>query len=769
VGLQAVMKAQLNWRLLGWVVGAVVCLGLCVHLLHGVQVRRTAGAFLQQAREAEEQDRSGDAVRLLAHYVSTMPNDPEGWARYGLAVHKLGTFTGRWRALGAFEEVLKRQPTHHEVRRQLVHLALELERYQDVQNHAQILLQFFPDDGDLERALGRCQEANREYAAAAEWYEQSIEHEPRQVEGYVRFAALLRRHLDQPGRADSIMDTLVKENGDSAPALLARGLYRRENGSLDDAVRDVERARQLEPKSADVLLAAADLARRRGKADEARACLWQGIEAHPDHEALYQALAALETQAGRQPEAIDCLRRGVRALPKNKALLMALADALLSENEPAETVGLLDRLAKVGTNSAALQLRHGRLEMQQGRWAEAARRLELVQAREGGTPQFFSEVNLYLGRCYEQLGDLDQQLAVYRRGLTLDPLSARLRLGLAATLVAMDRTNEGLGEFWQAMKGDDAPPAGWVLLARVLLQQNLRRVPGQRNWRDFDRALDQAERALPGAVDGVLLRAEALVMQGQAKRAEELLAVAKAKQPGAVELYAAQALLADRRGDGRGALQILDEAQKRSGDVVALRVARAHYWTRRGTVEARDRLAELEQGADRYSADDHAQLLRGLAEAYARAGDGHGATRLRTRLAELRPTDLNVRLLLFDAALHDEDPAGMERWLAEIRRIEGNDGAYWRYVRALQLVLRIKKGDASDSAEARKCLAEARARRPTWARLPLLEANLDELEGQPQRALENYLRAIELGDQQPRVLQRAMQLLSEYGRQTKAS
>jgi hypothetical protein len=83
-------------------------------------------------------------------------------------------------------------------------------------------------------------------------------------------------------------------------------------------------------------------------------------------------------------------------------------------------------------------------------------------------------------------------------------------------------------------------------------------------------------------------------------------------------------------------------------------------------------------------------------------------------------------------------------------------------------VLRFKNGDTSGSAEARKCLAEARARRPTWARLPLLEANLDELEGQPQRAMENYLRAIELGDQQPSVRKRAMQLLSEHEQQAEA-
>jgi hypothetical protein len=73
---EILMKVQLNAKLLAWVFGTLACLGVCVHLLHGLQVRRTAGVFLEQAKEAEEQERSADAVRLLSHYVSTVPSDP---------------------------------------------------------------------------------------------------------------------------------------------------------------------------------------------------------------------------------------------------------------------------------------------------------------------------------------------------------------------------------------------------------------------------------------------------------------------------------------------------------------------------------------------------------------------------------------------------------------------------------------------------------------------------------------------------------------------
>jgi cellulose synthase operon protein C len=59
--------------------------------------------------------------------------------------------------------------------------------------------------------------------------------------------------------------------------------------------------------------------------------------------------------------------------------------------------------------------------------------------------------------------------------------------------------------------------------------------------------------------------------------------------------------------------------------------------------------------------------------------------------------------------------------------------------------------------------------RPGWARVPALEARLEEAEGRPERALAAYLRAIALGDRRPEVIRRAAQLLTERGRRAEAA
>jgi tetratricopeptide (TPR) repeat protein len=129
----------------------------------------------------------------------------------------------------------------------------------------------------------------------------------------------------------------------------------------------------------------------------------------------------------------------------------------------------------------------------------------------------------------------------------------------------------------------------------------------------------------------------------------------------------------------------------------------------------------------------------------------------------LRPTDLGVRLRLFDVALQEDDDARMKGSLGAIRRLEGEGGPLGRYDEARRLISRATRGDKSGLAQARAELAEVSKRRPVWPRVPLCLGQIDELEGNADRALESYLRAVELGERQPDVVRRVVQML--YDRQ----
>src|SRR5262249_652140 len=174
------------------------------------------------------------------------------------------------------------------------------------------------------------------------------------------------------------------------------------------------------------------------------------------------------------------------------------------------------------------------------------------------------------------------------------------------------------------------------------------------------------------------------------------------------------------------------------------------HWARKPGAESTAALAKLRQDLDKFSPADQGRLERALAEASLRFGDVQEAERLWTQAAQQQPGDVRLRLLLFDLAMRRGDEETVKRLIAELQGLEGEEGLLWRYGEACRLLIHARKGDKQVLPEARKLLAKVAAQRPNWAPVVLNEADIDELEGQPDRALEHYLRALDLGEQNAR-------------------
>jgi tetratricopeptide (TPR) repeat protein len=757
------MTLRLNAKLLAWALGSAAALVLAVHFLHAFQSRRGARDLLPLADEAEQRGNPAEAAHFLGNYLSLAPGDADVRARCGALLARLPSPVSRGRALEMFAEVVRQQPGRDDVRRQLVRLALDLGRFDDAEPHLAVLLRSAPDDGELNLARGRCQEARRDDAPAARSFTRAIEHDPHQVDAYVRLARLLRLRLNRPVQADQVMEDLVKANDRSVPAYLGRGRYRQEFGSLDHAAEDLKRAEELAPGEADVLLAAAGLARARGDDAEARRRLQRCRELHPQDLRPFLDLGALEVAAGRRPEAVAALRQGLEARPDQPELLFALAEVLLDQGDFAGGSAVISRLGQVGCSVEQGQYLQARLLLLEGRWTDATGLLEWVRAR-APSADLLVQVELALGSCYDQLDDPDRQTAAYRRAVESDPRSPTPRLALAGALAAQGRADEAAGEYYEALSLPGAPASGWVDLAGLLCRHNLGLPPGKRGWQEVERVLARAEQAAPGSREVLVLRARVRLAQGRPGEARQVLATDRNRP----ELAAGLADIAEVQGRWEDAAHILDEAGRRLGDRVELRLARAVYWARRGTPEAPARLAEVARDWEKLPAADQVRLLRGLGEIYAAAGDHRAAGRVWAQLAELQPGDLRVRLLLFDQAVREDDRPAAERWLADLQRIEGAGGPHYGYAEAVRALGRARHGDRSGVAQARRLLDAAGARRQTWARVPLLAAQLDETEGKGRDAVSHYLRAIELGESDPGVVRRAAQLLSMYGRDAEA-
>jgi tetratricopeptide (TPR) repeat protein len=339
---------------------------------------------------------------------------------------------------------------------------------------------------------------------------------------------------------------------------------------------------------------------------------------------------------------------------------------------------------------------------------------------------------------------------------------------MASAHMALGRLDDALDQYRQLAKIPDAPPAVWTEVARLLILRNLQR--DQQEWREVDEALRQAEKALPQSLDVLLLHAEALVAQKQMDRAHELLTKARQQQPQQVELWVALAALAERQGEADGARRLLEEAERHCGVRPALRLAWARYWANHPGAEARAALAELGRQVDQFPDEEQARLLKGLAEAYYRLGNLKDAQQLWTRLAE-QPRfdkDLRLRLLLFDLALQTGDDGALRRLLADLERLEGGREILWHYCQASRLIWLGRQGQKQHLDEARLLLDAVAARRPGWPAVLLAKADIEDLKGNPEVAIANYRRALELGERNPRVLRQLVQLLYQRQRYAEA-
>jgi tetratricopeptide (TPR) repeat protein len=757
---------KLNRKLLVWTLVLLTAGAAGVYLLHTLQVNAHAREQYALAEEAEKQGRLDRAATYLSRYLVFAPDDTEVLAKYGALLDRAAPKSpqANRRVMAALEQVVARIPACRDVRRRLAVRALDLGLFARARAHLEILVRSTPGQGDLEELLGQCWEGEGEYARAAQWYEQAVRHRPQQVATYVRLAEVLRGRLEQPRQADQVLERLVRENKNSFHAFLARARYQAHYGSATKAAKDLERAAELAPEDAEVLIIRADLARLRGRIEEGRR-LWQhGLRLFPRDPRMYLGLTRLEWQCRRPREAVACLREGLRTLPDQTDLLHALAEVLIGQGELAEARALMSRLRNKDCVPALLAYLEGCIHIHRKEWLKAVRQLDEVSRSPGIAAELASRACEHLGLCFEQLGDADRRLTAFERAAVLAPASVSAHLGYGTALLALGRSSAAAEQLEHLAKLPDPPPEVWLLLGRALLHRNLGLSPQQRDWRPVDQALNRAEQYLDQAVRAAILRAEVLLARNQPEEARALLEKTRTSHPRRAAVHEALVDLAAREGQVVRIKEIWQEAYRQIGDGVEWRRTRLRFLARHGGREAAAEVGKLAKDLEKFSPEDQDALRWHLAEAYLRTGKPDEAARFCRQLAGRRPADLRCRLLLLDAVLQTGNVAAVEEVVAEVRRLEGEDGTWWRYGEAARISLTAAKGDSRRFERARQLLAEAGRRRPTWSRIPLLQARLDEREGNTSAAVVGYLRAVELGEYPPGLVPHLVGLLTQSHR-----
>lgn len=793
------MSRRIDYKFGAWLLAGTLLAGGSVVAAHHLQSGRIAGALLRRGEQAELRGDLVEAETYLGRYIALRPDDDEALASYALVLDRHATSArDRAVALRTLERALGRAPGRVDIRRRVIALEMsaEIRRFREARDHLQVLQQDAPNDGELEGLTGRClealaagEDADRRlgadpkaiYEDAARHYERSSKLAPARIESYVRLAGLLGGPLADRERADKVMDARVAGPGGSgvvgknpalAAAYLARARYRHDR-QIDGDTADVARALELAPDDADALLAAATVANATGDPAAARGHLERAIKFHPTDRRPTLELSALEARTGRNAAAADVLRDGLRRLPGDTVLQWGLADASIQAGRFDEATALIEDLRRQRNivepvlDCLAARVLLGKGELAAGTKALASARAQLPESP--GSRDLVLQVDLVLASAYEQLGNPDAQIAACNRALALDPKSTLARSALAGGLLTLGRVDEAIEAYREAAR---APGPARVALARLLIARNLRIPEARRNWDEVDALLaDPAGGGLdPDEVE--LLRANVLWARGRRDDARRQIVQARDRRPDRLEPWLALAALASAEGSPEDGLGVLDEAARRLGDRVDLRLARVRFIGQSGDPTLKPGLDAAGRDLEKLAEPDRVAVEDALAGAFAQLGDATRAEQLWAEVLRSRPQDLRVAMSLFDLSMRAgptaSQPEASRRAVDRIRQIEGAEGTQWRHAEAIRLLDRARRGSGDRPDAIRALIKEIDARRPNWTSMLLLEAEVAELEGSPERALVAYLRAIERGECRPDVVQRVVGLLVQQGRTAEA-
>jgi tetratricopeptide (TPR) repeat protein len=799
VGPNAMRK--INVRLLGiLLLGSVVSGGL-LYGMHEFQVRRNASVLLNEARSAKDRKDYRESIDFYERYIALIPaSDTTPVAELAALQFDVGRLGQAFRN---FEAVLRQDPHRSDIRRKLVDVALRMRREADARQHVDVLLAENPEDAELYDTLARCQIAAKEDEAAASSLERALQKDPKRLASYSRLASLLSGPLKNKSKALAILDDMVAKNSDDFHAYVLRGTHQLELSKVEptrdnqssapevragdelpeipgpDAVaelpekvaellasvgRDARQALEMDGDDEQVISFAIRYLIAAGKSNEAAEQARRGLALHPQNAYMFSTLATVELRLGHRDEAISWLQKGLNAVPKQPYLLWNLANLYIDAGRLSDAEKCLVPLRTSGHPQPLLAFLDARLLVEQQQWFEASQRLQRIRSSLVPWPDIAKQADFRLGQCYEALGRFDLQLIAFRRAAGVDEHWIPARRGTARALLMTGKVDEALEEYQQIAILPGAPLDVLLQLARVRIMVNLRRNPAQRNWNAPRKLLDRIDEIDSKSPVTPVLRAEILVAEEENQKAEELLQAARTSSPEIVEFWLALASLAERREDWESAWQMLEGAQERKGDTVQIRLARAKYHVNLSRDKAGEFIRDLSKNAESFSAEDQTELYSGLASLLMAIGDFEESERLCRLVADQQPFNLRIRLILFDLALRAGKTPAINQVLDELKGIE-RSGPLWHYGTAVNLTLRAKAEEKPELYdEARKHLSEARVARPAWSRIPLLTAQICDVEGDEDTAISYYTQAINLGERSPGTISHTVSMLYQRRR-----
>ncbi len=770
---------HLNTRLAVGLLLTAVLLPVAIQATHYFQVNRSARGMLFRAQKALADGKTQEAIRCFKYYVHYQPDDVAVFSQLALLnadqVQAAGSSPLELgQSYAMLEQAVIREPDNLQLVRRMAEMSFQVGRLGAAAGYLNRLVGLFPDDVGLQLKFARSLLSIGDFRRAAEILEMVVAKTPQDVLAFVDLAGVLRNRLSRPEEANQVVERMVAANPESGRAYLERGRYRWNAGAKELAVDDFARAVTLAPDDLDVLITVSEFHMVQNQLDQAEQLLQRARELKPQDRRVERAWVALKNGRGQTEEALALLQKYVDQYPEDAEALVSLADMQVRQNEIAGTRASVRHMEKLNLLPVYPEYYRARILVMERNWRDAAEIFERLRMIPRKPAVMGRQIQLLLGMCYEQLGQPDRQMEAYERLLASEPNLLAARIGLATALYRAGRNERALEEHLRVLKalGLDQFIKFRQLrtnLYQLLVWHTTRLPTEQRDWSDVERLVDKI-REIPDLdpVEASLLQADLMLKRGETAQARQFLAEAEKKHPDNARLHSGLAALA-ASDDPQQALALLQPA-KPSADTVELRLARANVAMRLGAERGAALLLQIEKDAGDLPQEQQIRLFQGLGSVWYQLRNRDHTRRLWEKVAAARPTDLQIRMMLFESAREVGDEAGMLAAVRQIEKAAGTQTAEWRYCEAARLVWQVRHRQADQIllVKAARYAKQAAAMRPRWHSLACLEAEIAVLEERLDEAIEDFRRAAEISTLSQAHLGQYVRLLYVRGRYDEA-
>ncbi len=260
-----------------------------------------------------------EAVSHLRLYLQHHPQDLE--AKSACAHALAEGYNELAEAVHLYEQVLKVDHYQHDVRRQLVKIALKLERTETAVKNAEILADRFPGDAEVLYLAGKSAEADQRIIDAIKLYRAASRYDENHVGANQRLAVLYKVVFGNDQAAAKAIERLEKSGDRSFETFATIAEHKLTQGSVVEASQQLIQAIEAWDSRIEQLITASRIAIRiaayeDGQHDSKLAkdlqlrlsgALEAAIKNYPESVFLDMALAQLQAYAGMREQSVETL------------------------------------------------------------------------------------------------------------------------------------------------------------------------------------------------------------------------------------------------------------------------------------------------------------------------------------------------------------------------------------------------------------------------------------------------------------------------------